>query len=179
MIFLLSAIRTNSLKSGFKDGIPRLFGEKQFGAPNPDVTQGSPPPMRGKALRTRAGHVYTRITPAYAGKSRLFRHRLPAGSPPPMRGKAAHYTGGSIECRITPAYAGKRQPSPVCCMQCEDHPRLCGEKKGEDRLYNAEHGSPPPMRGKVSKENVPVLINGITPAYAGKRFQIYCRLILL
>ena len=24
------------------------------------------------------------------------------------------------------------------------------------------------MRGKVSKENVPVLINGITPAYAGK-----------
>ena len=25
------------------------------------------------------------------------------------------------------------------------------------------------MRGKVSKENVPVLINGITPAYAGKR----------
>ena len=35
-------------------------------------------------------------------------------------------------------------------------------------LYSVMQGSPPPMRGKVSKENVPVLINGITPAYAGK-----------
>ena len=71
MIFLLSAIRTNSLKSGFKDGIPRLFGEKQFGAPNPDVTQGSPPPMRGKVLRTSPRLALSGITPAYAGKSRL------------------------------------------------------------------------------------------------------------
>ena len=109
MIFLLSAIRTNSLKSGFKDGIPRLFGEKQFGAPNPDVTQGSPPPMRGKvALFERMPHEL-RITPAYAGKSaqvrqcqgssrdhprlcgektgnRVFDGPEP-GSPPPMRGK--------------------------------------------------------------------------------------------
>ena len=88
MIFLLSAIRTNSLKSGFKDGIPRLFGEKQFGAPNPDVTQGSPPPMRGKALRTRAGHVYK-------------------GSPPPMRGKADFSGTAPAVSGITPAYAGK------------------------------------------------------------------------
>ena len=110
MIFLLSAIRTNSLKSGFKDGIPRLFGEKQFGAPNPDVTQGSPPPMRGKvALFERTPHEL-RITPAYAGKSAQVRQcqgssrdhpRLCGektlnrkgqtrnlGSPPPMRGKA-------------------------------------------------------------------------------------------
>ena len=28
------------------------------------------------------------------------------------------------------------------------------------------------MRGKVSKENVPVLINGITPAYAGKSVKL-------
>ena len=69
MIFLLSAIRTNSLKSGFKDGIPRLFGEKQFGAPNPDVTQGSPPPMRGKGHQNAVCEAVRRITPAYAGKS--------------------------------------------------------------------------------------------------------------
>ena len=69
MIFLLSAIRTNSLKSGFKDGIPRLFGEKQFGAPNPDVTQGSPPPMRGKADFSVTAPAVSGITPAYAGKS--------------------------------------------------------------------------------------------------------------
>ena len=73
MIFLLSAIRTKSLKSGFKDGIPRLFGEKQFGAPNPDVTQGSPPPMRGKVGNGLKSNFIHGITPAYAGKSSPFR----------------------------------------------------------------------------------------------------------
>ena len=89
MIFLLSAIRTNSLKSGFKDGIPRLFGEKQFGAPNPDVTQGSPPPMRGKAATEPEDDQTAGITPAYAGKSygitEVYDNKK--GSPPPMRGK--------------------------------------------------------------------------------------------
>ena len=54
--------------------------------------------------------------------------------------------------RITPAYAGKR-------------PHYAP-------LYSVMQGSPPPMRGKVSKENVPVLINGITPAYAGKSVKL-------
>ena len=131
MIFLLSAIRTNSLKSGFKDGIPRLCGEKQFGAPNPDVTQGSPPPMRGKvSIQTDDFDCY-RITPAYAGKSarRSGQWRLPwdhprlcgeksattsggmsgSGSPPPMRGKVPAVQNFVCRYRITPAYAGKRQ----------------------------------------------------------------------
>ena len=76
-----------------------------------------------------------------------------------MRGKDFSLLRDNGIDRITPAYAGKR-------------PHYAP-------LYSVMQGSPPPMRGKVSKENVPVLINGITPAYAGKRFQIYCRLILL
>ena len=76
-----------------------------------------------------------------------------------MRGKDDFTTLQIVKIGITPAYAGKR-------------PHYAP-------LYSVMQGSPPPMRGKVSKENVPVLINGITPAYAGKRFQIYCRLILL
>ena len=129
MIFLISAIRTNSLKSGFKDGIPRLFGEKQFGAPNPDVTQGSPPPMRGKARGNNIGSHWIRITPAYAGKS--MQQKEPAccrkdhprlcgekcslsfpkvgrsGSPPPMRGKGVLCVYSYHGPGITPAYAGK------------------------------------------------------------------------
>ena len=71
MIFLLSAIRTNSLKSGFKDGIPRLCGEKDFKKIKEIRFGGSPPPMRGKVLDLLEDLCAVGITPAYAGKSFL------------------------------------------------------------------------------------------------------------
>ena len=154
MIFLLSAIRTNSLKSGFKDGIPRLCGEKQFGAPNPDVTQGSPPPMRGKAKMFTPALILSRITPAYAGKRtagksaavlcrdhprlcgekllKPWRRCCVSGSPPPMRGKGTQILWN--------------------CFFDQDHPRLCGEKTLSRRRIPRRSGSPPPMREKGTVE---------------------------
>ena len=190
MIFLLSAIRTNSLKSGFKDGIPRLFGEKQFGAPNPDVTQGSPPPMRGKvALFERTPHEL-RITPAYAGKSAQVRQcqgssrdhprlcgektenrQTPAaqtGSPPPMRGKVPIHDTVFFHVGITPAYAGKSMELSSNIMVSKDHPRLCGEKASTKAWELWGTGSPPPIRGKGSSTAAYRTAQGITPAYAGK-----------
>ena len=86
--------------------------------------------MRGKAGMIKYSDVIHRITPAYAGKSRLTAQALQAeqdhprlcgekfspsvlrdysaGSPPPMRGKAARSTPYLGAARITPAYAGKR-----------------------------------------------------------------------
>ena len=52
-----------------------------------------------------------------------------------------------------------------------DHPRLCGEKRFCVVVQSAEHGSPPPMRGKVWDQFQSVHIYGITPAYAGKRIR--------
>ena len=50
---------------------PRLCGEK-FGINfNPFTYMGSPPPMRGKDLPIIEPENIIRITPAYAGKSRL------------------------------------------------------------------------------------------------------------
>ena len=47
---------------------PRLCGEKTGTTETLYRTTGSPPPMRGKAVR-RLGRIYSgRITPAYAGK---------------------------------------------------------------------------------------------------------------
>ena len=68
---------------------PRLCGEKLICLLGSGVLQGSPPPMRGKAVFRIVVFQAERITPAYAGK-RLqetadFTHV--AGSPPPMRGK--------------------------------------------------------------------------------------------
>ena len=88
---------------------PRVCGEKSFPKNGNSVKTGSPPRMRGKALPLSLSLVVGRITPAYAGKSRIHRvctnrHRdhprvcgektvhhqhaeLGPGSPPRMRGK--------------------------------------------------------------------------------------------
>ena len=50
---------------------PRLCGEKLLKQKNNTRAEGSPPPMRGKAFLNGIALACVRITPAYAGKSRL------------------------------------------------------------------------------------------------------------
>ena len=50
-----------------------------------------------------------------------------------------------------------------------DHPRLCGEKFSYFFFVCFFLGSPPPMRGKEILPIAMILLDGITPAYAGKR----------
>ena len=170
MIFLISAIRTNSLKSGFKDGIPRLCGEKSLPEVHWSMILGSPPPMRGKAVTHGIITKVYGITPAYAGKRRCgqhsglslqdhprlcgeksacphWRHRR-QGSPPPMRGKAVDQCSHTRPTWITPAYAGKSRQILDTVYICQDHPRLCGEKEMKSSPISSPIGSPPPMRGK-------------------------------
>ena len=88
---------------------PRLCGEKQSDKMLRRCLEGSPPPMRGKAIALCSSPRWHRITPAYAGKStpcknvrytsedhprlcgeKSFLLCFPfcqMGSPPPMRGK--------------------------------------------------------------------------------------------
>ena len=49
---------------------PRLCGEKSAIINIPPKFMGSPPPMRGKAIMYFCWSMRTRITPAYAGKSK-------------------------------------------------------------------------------------------------------------
>ena len=49
---------------------PRLCGEKLNGDIEANRQQGSPPPMRGKAVGIVKSKSCARITPAYAGKRR-------------------------------------------------------------------------------------------------------------
>ena len=129
--------------------------------------------MRGKAAPSRPVRQSSRITPAYAGKSRLcyvlgcFCKDHPRvcgekkvmrgakdkrmGSPPRMRGKACLLATGLHDLGITPAYAGKSSVSTHCL---------------------SEHtGSPPRMRGKATTGSIFITCDGITPAYAGKRLK--------
>ena len=85
-----------------------------------------------------------------------------------MRGKGQHQASAPAERGITPAYAGKRLQTDCLQVCCGDHPRLCGEKAVQRGDISGMSGSPPPMRGKASKQLKPFLKDRITPAYAGK-----------
>ena len=94
------------------------------------------------------------------------------GSPPHMRGKerTAPRPGGARG--ITPAHAGKSPHRNFIIQPVRDHPRTCGEKEDALKEHAEELGSPPHMRGKdvqsQGRNNRP----GITPAHAGKSFNI-------
>ena len=149
---------------------PRVCGEKS------DVLQllllyaGSPPRMRGKGADLASVTAATRITPAYAGKSRRFstllrcprdhprvcgeksgthyHYDIDLGSPPRMRGKAEWEQAVVCNCGITPAYAGKRAEDWFNHRLQGDHPRVCGEKPNRSCTSQHQPGSPPRMRGK-------------------------------
>ena len=157
-------------------------------------SRGSPPRVRGKAKRHARLLLPAGITPAYAGKStpdRLFlyhlgdhprvcgekngicRAKVPhLGSPPRMRGKASQYATSRPAARITPAYAGKSLWSGSVRVWVWDHPRVCGEKVAVCHDHASGVGSPPRMRGKEEGHPRSQGSQGITPAYAGKRFRL-------
>ncbi len=94
--------------------------------------------------------------------------RSPLRSPPRMRGKAHVFYSSLICGRITPACAGKsvKVNEPDCLPR--DHPRVCGEKNGICRAKVPHLGSPPRVRGKGFLHFAHKMLEGITPAYAGK-----------
>ena len=174
---------------------PRVCGEKFSTLFPPPKVAGSPPRMRGKEFILRSRANKTRITPAYAGKSlkklrkkynirdhprvcgekaRSVGHGVAhRGSPPRMRGKVHFRDLKKMPLGITPAYAGKSQGQGHRCPCPGDHPRVCGEKpQGHPGLF-CVMGSPPRMRGKAGSHAHAHDKRRITPAYAGKRKQIY------
>ena len=85
-----------------------------------------------------------------------------------MRGKASHHEVCVLVLGITPAYAGKRLLPSSGDTRGWDHPRVCGEKPVTTRFASSFWGSPPRMRGKGCCHHPVILVDGITPAYAGK-----------
>ena len=147
--------------------------------------------MRGKVLHRSEISSESRITPAYAGKSRpmLLLQRTcrdhprvcgekfgvggsslsGLGSPPRMRGKELDPERRGGGERITPAYAGKSVFYQSHFLRWQDHPRVCGEKVCSSKRFVLPRGSPPRMRGKAVLRQCRQFAVGITPAYAGKR----------
>ena len=154
------------------------------------VALGSPPLTRGKVFHLQICRTYSRINPAYAGKSYgetrfyLFRQDHPRlrgekllgivswadllGSPPLTRGKVGDKLLVVAQQGITPAYAGKSSNQGNQVFADKDHPRLRGEKFLCNLPLMLDEGSPPLTRGKVGIGRVGRHSKRITPAYAGK-----------
>ena len=176
-------------KKDYKDP-PRIGGEKYLPCFNADGFVGSPPRWRGKAVKFRCTCGLQRITPAWAGKSKLAlctpscptdhpragREKnkelegvwLPMGSPPRRRGKERSTALVGTPTRITPALAGKSYVFGPFRPGSWDHPRVGGEKQiGGDNGLDKQ-GSPPRGRGKAHTPDFFYPFTGITPAWAGK-----------
>ena len=148
--------------------------------------------MRGKVIGGFGVLVQIGITPACAGKSALcvnggarsrdhprmcgektareFITDLIQGSPPRMRGRVKVTVCQRFRAGITPAYAGKRPTALLCAGVLSDHPRVCGEETHSGQVVRPDWGSPPRMRGRVTKYVCKPQGVGITPAYAGKSY---------
>ena len=170
---------------------PRVGGEKDTMPNFWAAASGSPPHGRGKVLQKLRQLSLVGITPAWAGKSR-YRCRCWSGgqdhprvggekarcsvtgakfwgSPPRRRGKVQGQLLQAVEVGITPAWAGKRVNHLRFLRRQWDHPRVGGEKR-QARTYTAScQGSPPRRRGKGPFEADLCGVEGITPAWAGKR----------
>ena len=151
--------------------------------------------MRGKDAFQRKQLHEVGITPACAGKSlcnlyisvvpkdhprvcgekarTLIVQDEPQGSPPRVRGKGNPGYRGRSPCRITPACAGKRCAKRLPPCRYGDHPRVCGEKRTTETPWSSCGGSPPRVRGKEQMELGAGRLWGITPACAGKSFNLY------
>ena len=146
--------------------------------------------MRGKPHHSQDVETVQRLIPAYAGKTiydataRLFtgahprvcgenyelgrrQHRL-AGSSPRMRGKHGPRPSRRRGRRLIPAYAGKTRGLADDAHARRAHPRVCGENPREAQWIEAQQGSSPRMRGKLTTLASSGLSSGLIPAYAGK-----------
>ena len=155
---------------------------------------GSPPRVRGKQTYKDKLGTPNRITPACAGKTGCPGTAAPArqdhprvcgensrlrgvhtsrrGSPPRVRGKPSVVEWVIHKLRITPACAGKTEYMRTRVRFLKDHPRVCGENFMLSKDSTPGPGSPPRVRGKRRKNNIPLLHVGITPACAGKTVSV-------
>ena len=169
---------------------PRACGENYFCAFKQSSVDGSPPRMRGKRKHRAIFRDAGRITPAHAGKTDTLldiagyaadhpracgenntlkdKNGRYLGSPPRVRGKLSGETKITFTKGITPACAGKTYRIQFRQSPCWDHPRVCGENFGFSTMYFLMPGSPPRVRGKLFELLSDKVLDGITPACAGK-----------
>ena len=85
-----------------------------------------------------------------------------------MREKPLQNQYLKVPYRITPACAGKTVDMIPERYFYGDHPRVCGKNRYVCVHYSKSIGSPPRVREKLQGKKTLNVMNGITPACAGK-----------
>ena len=170
---------------------PRGCGEKQGWSHFCTSSWGSSPRVRGEDSHGSARLGATGIIPAGAGRSHSRRSTTtrsrdhprgcgekvadassslsPPGSSPRVRGEVGVVGEGLDAFGIIPAGAGRSLGLRRCLGRQRDHPRGCGEKRGDLTALPIAGGSSPRVRGEGEFRLVRVLREGIIPAGAGRR----------
>ncbi|SBM43981.1 Hypothetical protein PFR_JS2_1822 [Propionibacterium freudenreichii] len=182
--------RATGRRRGARRDHPRVCGENRSTGHDASRPTGSPPRMRGERPDELQIIKVFGITPAYAGRTKLWtlardtdrdhprvcgenpsafsEDSREAGSPPRMRGEQSLYYSNEFHYGITPAYAGRTQHCDPGLEVIQDHPRVCGENLALRDTDAQLFGSPPRMRGELVAQMDGHLDAGITPAYAGR-----------
>ena len=169
---------------------PRLRGKDVSTLAGMFGRWGSPPLTRERQIAKLKGKRLAGITPAYAGKTKFFyrpicrvqdhprlrgkdeamerRCKKKEGSPPLTRERHKELESEGQLFRITPAYAGKTFGDNGLKLKNKDHPRLRGKDRNCHNCPRMLKGSPPLTRERRKLSTSWLLMQGITPAYAGK-----------
>ena len=151
---------------------------------------GSPPLVRERLTGTGVVNSGARITPARAGKTRLYIVSYAAckdhprscgkdkggtaanprqqGSPPLVRERLNRPTFFFFHSGITPARAGKTKRGNIVLQHRRDHPRSCGKDSFHGPADIVCRGSPPLVRERHRLSVRSISKSRITPARAGK-----------
>ena len=149
---------------------PRVCGENCVSGMGIEADRGSSPRVRGKRLFQVAGHLYSRLIPACAGKTSLnawtpwskrahprvcgenhfstSSNSTLTGSSPRVRGKLRREALSNDRCVLIPACAGKTLYGTDRRRRPKAHPRVCGENSLRRAARSHFIGSSPRVRGK-------------------------------
>ena len=137
-------------------------------------SSGSPPHARGRRGGNLPRRLRAGITPACAGKTwQRSNAHASVRDHPRMRGEDVF---GRNRARprdgITPACAGKTSTSINGKPGTGDHPRMRGEDGDPRPEEPGGRGSPPHARGRLAGFDAELGPERITPACAGKTFEV-------
>ena len=127
---------------------PRVCGDDTRARCPPARLTGSPPRVRGRPLKDGLRGLLRRITPACAGTTAVARANWDAVPDHPA------CAGTTPRCRSSGTSS-------------TDHPRVCGDDYIPASGIYAVYGSPPHVRGRHGRVDIPGPQARITPACAG------------
>ncbi len=143
---------------------------------------GSPPHTRERRDYGVIMTSFDRITPAYAGKTKLLpiSHQI-QWDHPRIRGKDSYIYKDIYIISGSPPHTRERRLHPLHSQALGwDHPRIRGKDFNMRLKLTVDWGSPPHTRERLIKCKSDMYYLRITPAYAGKtagrpRFQCSAR----